>query len=61
MVAIIKSGVGGGNPRCFYVSGPWVGLGSNAPSLYRPASVLGCQCKVNGGKVYYGLGLPRLA
>ena len=46
--------------RQFVVSCSRAGLWSNSPSLDGPAP-LGFQCKVIGGKVHYGSGLPRPA
>ena len=46
--------------RQFDVSSSQAGLGSNS-SLLDGSAPLGCQCKVIGRKVHYGLRLPKPA
>ena len=56
-----KNSVKDHDPRQFDVLSSQTKFGSDSPSLDRLTPSLGCQCKVIGRKVYYGLGIPRPA
>ena len=53
-----RKNIEGCDSRQFDVLGSQAGFGPNNPSFNGPIP-LGCQCKIIGGKVYYGPEFPR--